>query len=167
MTAHPCLTCHRPTTDDDPRCPSCERAQRTARYSPNWQRQSRQAIARAPWCALCSSNENLTTDHVPGIGIRVLSRLAIRGHDATRSGGRELTDGDTIQVAQICRSVRDEAPAEGKREEPAEPRPDRSSGRSRCARRGALPRAAKAATTRGLQARTPSMTTRLRVLKRH
>ena len=72
MTTHSCLTCQRPTSGDDPRCANCQRAQHTAALSPRWQRLSRQAIARAPWCALCSSNEDLTTDYVAASGIRVL-----------------------------------------------------------------------------------------------
>ena len=96
VMANLCLTCQRPTTDDDPRCASCQRAQRIARYSPNWQRQSRQAIARAPWCALCSGNEGLTTDHVPGVGIRVLCGACDSGSRTTRRDrdAREVTDGE-------------------------------------------------------------------------
>ena len=84
MTTHPCLSCNSPTSDDDARCPSCQRAQRTAALSPTWQRRSRQAIARAPWCELCASNEDLTTDYVAGSGIRVLCAACSSGRQRTQ-----------------------------------------------------------------------------------
>jgi hypothetical protein len=79
MPTHPCLSCQSPTNSDDTRCPSCQRAQRTAALSPTWQRRSREAIARAPWCALCSSNEELTTDYTAHSGIRVLCAACSSG----------------------------------------------------------------------------------------
>ena len=85
MTPHPCFTCQRLISGDEWRCSSCQRAQRTARLSANWQRQSKQAIARAPWCALCSSKDGLTTDYVAGRGMRVLCAACDSGSRAARA----------------------------------------------------------------------------------
>jgi hypothetical protein len=85
VTTRSCLSCQNPTNGDDVRCASCQRAQRTAALSPKWQRLSRQAIARTPWCALCGRNDDLTTDYVAGSGIRVLCGTCSSGRQrATR-----------------------------------------------------------------------------------
>jgi hypothetical protein len=83
VTHHSCITCQGPIGVDERRCKSCQRAQQIARLSPRWQRESELAIARAPWCALCASNDGLTTDYVSGLGVRVLCSACDAGSQTT------------------------------------------------------------------------------------
>lgn len=77
MSLRPCLglpgqPCTNNTRNSRGRCGSCEKLYQRARnqkperralYGGNWQRRSRAARLRQPWCSICGGTLNLSLDH--------------------------------------------------------------------------------------------------------
>ena len=83
----PCLTCGLPS--EDSRCPehqpkSWQHREGSARargYDRTWDKLSIRARRMQPFCSLCFSTENLTTDHLPSAWRRKAEGKAIRLRD--------------------------------------------------------------------------------------
>ena len=93
--AVPCLECGEPTRHGS-RCETCDtaRARITERiksadkatttqrgYGTTWQRLSRRARARQPWCSECGATDDLQTDHTPEAWKRYNAGKPIRLQD--------------------------------------------------------------------------------------
>lgn len=86
-----CLGCNKLTRNS--RCAECQATQDRAResrrgkrehYDAEWRRISKAAIAAQPWCSICGSTEDLTTDHIKARSLEAGVRVLCRSHNSSK-----------------------------------------------------------------------------------